>query len=54
MKAEGGWAVVCTEECMVHPSSDYSPEPQARLWDDHDVECLGLMVDAVHRFVANK
>ena len=49
MKAEGGWAVVCTEECMIHPSSDYSPEPQARLWDDHDVKCLGLMVDAVHR-----
>ncbi len=49
MKAEGGWAVVCTEECMIHPSSDYSPEPQARLWDEHDVKCLGLMVDAVHR-----
>jgi len=48
MKAEGGWAVVCTEECMIHPSSDYSPEPQARLWDDHDVEYLALMVDAVH------
>ncbi len=48
MKAEGGWAVICTEECMIHPSSDYSPEPQARLWDDRDVEYLALMVDAVH------
>jgi dimethylamine/trimethylamine dehydrogenase len=48
-KAEGGWAVVCTEECMIHPSSDYSPEPQARLWDDCDVKCLVLMVEAVHR-----
>ncbi|MCH8177184.1 MAG: NAD(P)-binding protein, partial [Proteobacteria bacterium] len=48
-KAEGGWAVVCAEECMIHPSSDYSPEPQARLWDEYDVKCLGLMVDAVHR-----
>jgi dimethylamine/trimethylamine dehydrogenase len=48
MKAEGGWAVVCTEECMIHPSSDYSPEPQARLWDDHDVKYLALMVEAVH------
>ena len=48
-KAEGGWAVVCTEECMIHPSSDYSPEPQARLWDGYDVECLALMVEAVHR-----
>jgi dimethylamine/trimethylamine dehydrogenase len=48
MKAEGGWAVVCTEECMIHPSSDYTPEPQARLWDDQDVKILALMVDAVH------
>jgi dimethylamine/trimethylamine dehydrogenase len=48
MKAEGGWAVVCTEECMIHPSSDYSPEPQARLWDDQDVKYLALMVEAVH------
>ena len=49
MKAEGGWAVVCTEECMIHPSSDYSPEPQARLWDDYDVKCLALMVEALHK-----
>ena len=49
MKAEGGWAVVCTEECMIHPSSDYTPEPQARLWDEQDVKYLALMVDAVHR-----
>jgi dimethylamine/trimethylamine dehydrogenase len=48
MKAEGGWAVVCTEECMIHPSSDYSPEPQARLWDKQDVKYLSLMVEAVH------
>ena len=49
MKAEGGWAVICTEECVIHPTSDYTPEPQARLWDDYDIRCLGLMVDAVHR-----
>jgi len=49
MKAEGGWAVVCTEECMIHPTSDYTPEPQARLWDDYDVKCLALMTEAVHR-----
>ena len=48
-KGEGGWAVVCTEECMIHPSSDYSPEPQARLWDDYDVKCLALMVEALHK-----
>jgi len=22
MKAEGGWAVVCTEFCSIHPESD--------------------------------
>ncbi|MBT4933827.1 MAG: FAD-dependent oxidoreductase [Rhodospirillaceae bacterium] len=49
MKAEGGWAVINTEECMIHPSSDYSPDPQARLWDGYDVKCLGLMTDAIHR-----
>jgi len=49
MKAEGGWAVVCTEDCSIHPSSDYSPSPQARLWDGYDARCLALMVDAVHR-----
>ena len=48
MKGEGGWAVVCTEECMIHPSSDYSPEPQARLWEDQDIKYLALMVDALH------
>ncbi|MCP4332242.1 MAG: NADH:flavin oxidoreductase, partial [Gammaproteobacteria bacterium] len=48
-KAEGGWAVICTEECMIHPTSDYTPEPQARLWDDYDMRCLGLMVEGVHR-----
>jgi dimethylamine/trimethylamine dehydrogenase len=49
MKAEGGWAVVNTEECVIHPSSDYSPDPQARLWDGYDVKCLALMTDAIHR-----
>jgi dimethylamine/trimethylamine dehydrogenase len=49
MKAEGGWAVVCTEDCSIHPSSDYSPSPQARLWDGYDARCLALMIDAVHR-----
>lgn len=51
-KAERGWAVICAEECMIHPTSDYSAEPQARLWDDHDTECLALMVEAVHRHEA--
>ena len=25
MKAEGGWAVICTEETDIHPTSDITP-----------------------------
>ena len=25
IKAEGGWGVVCTEYCSIHPSSDDTP-----------------------------
>jgi dimethylamine/trimethylamine dehydrogenase len=49
MKAEGGWAVVSTEECEIHPTSDVSPFVEARLWDDHDIPHNALMVEAVHR-----
>ena len=48
MKAEGGWAVVATEECDIHPSSDVLPYREGRLWDRQDQERLALMVDAVH------
>ena len=33
VKAEGGWGVVNTEYCSIHPSSDDSPHPSASLWD---------------------
>jgi dimethylamine/trimethylamine dehydrogenase len=49
VKAEGGWAVVSTEECEIHPSSDLSPYVEARLWDDDDIPPLALMCEAVHR-----
>ena len=29
VKAEGGWGVVCTEYCSIHPSSDDHPYPFA-------------------------
>ncbi len=48
MKAEGGWAVVSTEECDVHHSSDISPYVEQRLWDDDDITQHALMVEAVH------
>ncbi len=49
MKAEGGWAVVATEECEIHPSGDVTPYKEARLWDDHDIPALARMTEAVHR-----
>ena len=48
VKAEGGWAVVSTEECEIHPSGDVSPYVEARLWDDADIPALALMCDKVH------
>jgi dimethylamine/trimethylamine dehydrogenase len=47
-KAEGGWGVVCTEYCSIHPSSDDHPYPYASLWDDGDLGNLAAMADAVH------
>jgi dimethylamine/trimethylamine dehydrogenase len=52
VKAEGGWAVVSTEEVEIHPSSDVSPYIEGRLWDDRDLPALALMTDAVHRYGA--
>ena len=49
VKAEGGWAVVSTEEVEIHPSSDLSPYIEGRLWDDADIPALELMTAAVHR-----
>jgi dimethylamine/trimethylamine dehydrogenase len=49
MKAEGGWAAVCTEYCSISPESDESPYVSARLWDDEDVRALRLMTAEAHR-----
>jgi dimethylamine/trimethylamine dehydrogenase len=48
MKAEGGWAVVNTEYCSIHPSSDDAPYPYCRLWSDADIRDHRLMTEAVH------
>ena len=49
MKAEGGWAAVCTEYCSISAESDESPYVSARLWDDEDVRALRLMTEEAHR-----
>jgi dimethylamine/trimethylamine dehydrogenase len=48
VKAEGGWAAVCTEYCTVSTDADETPYISARMWDDHDRHHLSLLCDAVH------
>ncbi len=49
VKAEGGWGVVCTEECSIHPTSDLSPAPLMRIWDDSDLPVHELMIEKIHK-----
>jgi dimethylamine/trimethylamine dehydrogenase len=48
IKAEGGWGVVCTEYCSIHPTSDDLPHPYASLWDKGDIKAHSLMTEKVH------
>ncbi|MDH3740232.1 MAG: NAD(P)-binding protein, partial [Hyphomicrobiales bacterium] len=48
MKAEGGWAVVCTEEVEIHHTSELAPYLEGRMWDDHDLPVHEKMIEAVH------
>ena len=49
VKAEGGWAVVCTEEVEIHPTSDLTPYIEGRLWSDQDIPAIARVADAIHR-----
>ena len=49
IKAEGGWGVVCTEYCSIHPSSDETPFAYLSLWDDDDMRQLAITCDAIHQ-----
>ncbi|MEP4146463.1 MAG: NAD(P)-binding protein [Halioglobus sp.] len=48
-KAEGGWGVVSTGAVSTHPSSDDSPLPFARLWDDNDIRSHAMSCEAIHQ-----
>ena len=48
MKAQGGWAVVSTEQAEIHHSSEITPFIEQRIWDDIDIPALQLTVDRVH------
>ena len=47
INAEGGWAVVCTEQCDIHYTGDVTRE--IRLWDEKDIPALARMAELVHR-----
>lgn len=49
VRAEGGWGVVCTEYCSIHPSSDDSPYAFLTMWDQSDVRASAKTVDAIHK-----
>jgi dimethylamine/trimethylamine dehydrogenase len=48
VKAEGGWAAVCTEICAVHPEADRAPQALARIWDEADLCNLSLLCEEAH------
>ena len=52
IKAEGGWGVVNTGYCSIHPSSDDRPLPFARLWSEKDIASHVPMIEAVHEYDA--
>lgn len=50
IKAEGGWAGVCTESTSIDPSTDGAWSN--RLWDEGDIRNLAAMTEYVHSFDA--
>lgn len=48
MKAEGGWAVVCTEMVEIHHTADVAPYVELRLWSDQDIPMLARIADSIH------
>lgn len=52
IKAEGGWAVVFTEQVEMHHSSEITPYIELRLWDDNDIPALARMSEKIHEYDA--
>ena len=46
-KAEGGWGVVCTEQCDIHYSGCHPRE--LRLWDEQDIPILANACEQIHQ-----
>jgi dimethylamine/trimethylamine dehydrogenase len=52
VKAEGGWAGICTESCSIHPEVNQSTSTCTTIWDEGDVINHRYMTDEVHRWGA--
>ena len=52
VKAEGGWAALCTESCSIHPEVGQSTSICTTLWDEGDVIAHRHMTDECHRWGA--
>jgi NADH:flavin oxidoreductases, Old Yellow Enzyme family len=52
VKAEGGWAALCTEACMIHPETDQPVANVSTIWSRADVINHRHMTDSVHRWGA--
>ncbi len=52
VKAQGGWAVVSTEEVEIHHTSDISPYAEGRFWDRDDVPGMARSAEAIHEYGA--
>lgn len=45
VKAEGGWAVIFTEQCEIHHTSEITPFIELRLWEDQDIPAIARMAE---------
>jgi dimethylamine/trimethylamine dehydrogenase len=50
VKAEGGWAGICTESCSIHPEVNQSTSTCTTIWDERVI--IIAMTDEVHRWGA--
>ena len=48
IKAEGGWAVICTEQAEIHYSSEITPFIELRIWDDADIPGIARIAERIH------
>jgi dimethylamine/trimethylamine dehydrogenase len=49
VRAEGGWAVISSDVCSVHPESDLRGFAEdARIWSDDDIAPMAEVTDAIH------